>query len=103
MKVIFNTKIKIYYFSKIPMKFNIRLDLLMNNISVNKMITLKIFMANIFSIILHKTDTVWKINWLIKEKNKTNKKMIKDFNTFITRQLNPDIVKNNKIIIKEKS
>ena len=86
------------------MKFNTRLDLLMNNISVNIMITLKILMAkNIFSIILHKTDTIRKINCLIKEKNKINRKLIKDFNTFITIQLNPDIVKNNKIIIKEKS
>ena len=58
---------------------------------------------NISSIILHKTDTIRKINCLIKERNKINRKLIKDFNTFITRQLNPDIVKNNKIIIKEKS
>ena len=69
----------------------------MNNISINIMTIPKIIMVkNIFSIILQKTDIVWKIkmNSLIKENFRTIIRILKDFNITLTIILNNDIVKS---------
>ena len=69
----------------------------MNNISINIMTILKIIMAkNIFSIMLQRTDIVWKIkmNSLIKENFRTIIRILKDFNITLTIILNNDTVKS---------